>query len=165
MRKTKFTSITRAGRDSGKKFLLTEMSALRADKWATRLLMAMVEAGVELPTDIYETGMAGVAAVGFKAVLTMKFDTAEMLLDELMTCVEIVPDPNKTEVRRGLIGDDIEEVATLMILRSEVFELHTGFSIAGALSHLITALPAEVTKNTPTSDPSSELSSQADLPL
>ena len=164
MRNTRTVTVKKEGRDFGKRFFITEMSATKGDAWATRLIMAMVDAGVDLPEDIYTTGMAGVAAVGFKSLLTIKFSVAQELLAEMIACVKIKPDKNNPEFDRDLIEDDIEEVSTLLWLRSEVFELHTGFSIAGALSRLISLLPEEVTSSMSTSTPSSELSSAADLP-
>ena len=163
-RKTQDYVITRDGRDKGKTFVLNEMPAVKGDKWAKRLLMGMVRAGVDLPEDIYETGMAGVAAAGFKALLTIPWEIAEPLLDELMTCVTIKPDPRNPSVERGLIPDDIEEVVTHMTLQSGVFELHTGFSVAGMLSHLIQLIPAEITTSMSTLAKSSAQSSAPDSP-
>ncbi len=164
MRNTKKVTVKREGRDLGKQFLLTEMPAMKGDAWATKLIMAMVDAGIELPADIYTTGMAGIAAIGFRSLLTIKFETALDLKAQMMECVRIVPDKNNPDFDRGLIEDDIEEVATIPWLHSEVFELHTGFSVAGALSRLISLLPADLISNMSTSDPSSEQSSQVDSP-
>jgi hypothetical protein len=52
---------------------------------------------------------------------------AEPLLDELLTCVEFMPDPARPEVVRSLIDDDIEEVATIFKLQKEVLALHVDF--------------------------------------
>ena len=72
---------------------------------------------------------------------------AEPLMDEMFRCIQIQPDPRKPEVVRPLIdngteGDDIEEVATRLRLRSEVINLHTGFSMSDALSKLTSASDA-----------------------
>ena len=41
-RKTKIVTIAAEGRDYGKSYLLTEMPALKAEKWATRAMMALI---------------------------------------------------------------------------------------------------------------------------
>jgi hypothetical protein len=133
-RKTE-TWVATEGRDKGKHFVITEMSAARAEKWATRALLAIGRAGVDLPDDLASAGMAALAYAGLKAITSCAFEDAEPLLDEMMQCVTIQPDP-KLEFTRGTIEDDFEEVATLVQLRDRVFGLHVGFSIAAELAKL-----------------------------
>lgn len=128
-RKTATVLIEDAGRDQGKTFLIREMSAHRAERWATRALMALAKAGVQVPDDLAGAGLAGIAAIGMQALGSLSFADAEPLLDEMMACVSVVPSPN---VVRPLIEDDIEEVLTRLKLRVEVFNLHTGFSLAAS---------------------------------
>ncbi len=71
--------------------------------------------------------MAGMQALG-----KLDWDVAELLLDELMTCISFIPDPTRKERTRPLHETDIEEVATRVKLKAEVFTLHTGFSFAAA---------------------------------
>jgi len=132
-RKTKVVMIEAEGRDQGKHFLLTELPASQAERWATRALMAMGKSGVEIPDGIERAGIAGLAMIGLRALVGMPFEDAQPLLDEMFTCIQIIPDPARPQVHRYLIEDDIEEVATRLLLRQEVIELHTGFSLAGAL--------------------------------
>jgi hypothetical protein len=142
-RKTKEVTIgPEGGRDAGKHFLLTEMSASRAERWAARAVMAMMRTGIDLPTDIAGSGMAGLAAIGLRALAGMSYDEAEPLLDEMMECVSVIPDPARPQVRRTLIEDDIEEVMTRLQLRREVVELHVGFSLAAGPSTTETAASA-----------------------
>lgn len=137
-RKTKVVQIQTDGRDRGKNFLLTEMPAMQAERWAMRAFQGMLRANVELPEDIQSAGLAGIAKIGFKALGNMDEFTFLSLMDEMLGCVQILPNPNDFRVIRPLIreGDepDIQEVTTLIKLRMEVFELHTGFSLAGATS-------------------------------
>lgn len=137
-RKTKLITIPKAegNRDSGKTFLITEMSAAQAEKWALRALGAIANSGMEIPEEVMRLGMGTLVAVGFKGLLTMQFDEAEPLLDEMMECVVFVPDPKRPDIVRPIDDEDIEDVTTRLSLRSEVFELHTGFSPAGFLSKL-----------------------------
>lgn len=143
MRKTKTVSIDAEGRDRGKTFLITEMPAAQAERWAMRALMAVADAGIDLPESAASAGMAGVAAIGIRAIFRIPFEKAEPLMNEMMGCVQFVWDKRKNLTRPlvddGTDEDDIEEVATRLLLRSEVFELHTGFSMAAAISESLTA--------------------------
>lgn len=117
-----WTATTR--RDAGKTFRLTEMSAWAAEKWAIRAFMALGKSGVDIPEDVQALGMAGIATLGFKALAGADFGDAEPLLDEMMGCVQFVSSAGHV---RNLQDADIEEVATLLALRAEVFKLHTDF--------------------------------------
>ena len=143
-RKTETVIIDAEGRDKGKVFVITEMPASKAEKWAARALLALGRSGVDVPDNIAASGLAGVVALGVRSFLGLRFEDAEPLLDEMFaSCVAIVPDPDRPTVTRGaggigaLIEDDIEEVSTRIHLRTEVLELHTGFSIAAVLSVLM----------------------------
>jgi hypothetical protein len=133
-RKTTIVTIDAAGRDMGKRFQLTEMSASQAEKWGMRAIAAIVRSGVDVPEHIAQSGMAGIMAVGLKSLFGADFRDAEPLLDELFACVKILPDAAHPGLARALVEEDIEEVATRLRLRSEVFELHTNFSVAAFLS-------------------------------
>jgi len=160
MRKKITITITADGRDKGKVFVIEEKSAVQAEKWATRALLAMARSGVDIG-DATGAGVRGVMALGIKALFGMSFDDAEPLLDEMMTCVSWQVDPKRPEAstRALMTPDDIEEVSTLLRLRSEVVELHTGFSIAGLLSKSTSEAPAQPSPTTPTSPVSSASSS------
>ena len=119
------------GRDKGKAFLITEMAAYAAEKWATRLLFALINSGVELPNNIFASGMAGIAVIGIEGLTKLSYAQAEPLLDEMFSCVSVMPDPMKPNVTRPLIENDIEEVATRFILRFEILKLHINFSMPG----------------------------------
>ena len=131
MRKTATITIDDAGRDKGKVFVLTEMSAYQSENWAARAIFAMMNAGVDIPDNIAEAGLAGVAALGVKSLTKVSFEAAKPLLDEMLDCVTIQPSPNVT---RALVESDIEEVATLLRLRKEVLALHLDFFINAAAS-------------------------------
>ena len=128
MRKTATITIEAAGRDFGKVFLLREMPASQAEKWAARAFLGMARSGVEIPDNIASAGLAGIAALGLRAIGGMAFADAEPLLDEMFACIQYIPDPTRPAVVRALIEDDIEEIATRVRLRKEVFGLHVDFS-------------------------------------
>ena len=135
MRKEVTVVIETPGRDAGKIFRIRELPASQAEAWGTRLVLALSKAGVEVPEGFFSMGMAGVAAMGLKAMGGLSWDVAKPLLDEMLTCVQIQPSAANPTVVRALIEDDIEEVATRVRLRDEVIATHTGFSIRGFLSN------------------------------
>lgn len=128
MRRTATVTITADGRDSGKRFKLTELPAKQAEKWATRAFLALARGGIDIPADIAESGLAGIALFGTKIFGSMKFEDAEPLLDEMMTCVEVQPDPANPNTVTPLFESSIEEISTLLKLRTEVIKLHVDFS-------------------------------------
>jgi hypothetical protein len=134
MRKTATVTIDKdGGRDAGKVFIITEMPASRAERWATRAILALGRAGIDFPEG---SGMAELASVGIKALANLDFRDAEQLMDEMMGCVKIQRDPKKPMMVFDLIEEDIEEVKTRFKLKMEVFTLHSGFSLPGADSTL-----------------------------
>jgi hypothetical protein len=115
------------GRDKGKKFVIKEMPASQAEKWAAKAFLALARSNVDIPDNVGDMGMAGIATVGLKALSGVNFDDAEPLMDEMFSCITIMPDPSKPMVQRALIEDDIEDVSTRLFLRKEVFNLHIDF--------------------------------------
>lgn len=136
-RKTEAVVITTGGRDQGKHYLLTEMPASKAESWAFRAFGAMARAGIDIPEEIVASGMVGLSALGLKAFLASDWADVEPLLADMMACVQMRPDPDKPDILRTLIEDDIEEPATRARLRDEVFKLHVGFSIADSLLNAV----------------------------
>lgn len=143
MRRTATVTIAAEGRDKGKAFLLTELPAMQGEKWAMRAFLALAKSGIDLPEDFGSGGMAAIALVGFKALGNVAFADAESLMNEMFTCVQIIPDPANAAVVRSLFSEDIEEVSTLLHLRKQVFELHTNFSQLAARLNLSTATSTE----------------------
>lgn len=142
-RKTKIVTVTADGRDRGKQFLITEMPASQAEKWAFRAFFALGRAGIQVPDEMAGLGMAAIAVVGIRALAMLRFEDAEPLMDEMMNCVQAMPDPARPQIVRPLIEDDVEEPATRLFLRSEVLELHTGFSIADAVMSSMASMPSQ----------------------
>ena len=129
-------------RDKGKTFLLTEMPSFQAEKWAARAFLALIESGVKIPDAVAAGGMEAlmsedaITAV-FSSLLgglgKIRWELLEPLLDEMMTCVRIIPDSIKNPDFSRAINQsagDIEEVSTLLKLRGALLKLHTGFSPA-----------------------------------
>jgi hypothetical protein len=131
-------------RDLGKTFLITEWDALTADRWIQRVAYAVVNTGGTLPLDLKNAGWEGIAIMGINSLLRGNMDPNIMipLAEELLNCVQIIPDPKFPEqsLRRADLDGDIEEIATRWWLRNEVVSVHTGFSPADALSALISSI-------------------------
>lgn len=127
MRKTATYTVKSKGRDEGKQFLITELSASAAEEWAIQTFLALASSGIELSDDVKSMGFAGLAMTSMNAMGSIPYDKAKPLLDKMMSCVQIIPDPARPNVVRTLIEEDIEEVATRLKLRKEVLALHTDF--------------------------------------
>lgn len=140
----------RNSRDIGKTYLIQEWVAEKAEWWALRLILALGRAGVEV--DDTQPGMAGVAGLDFKSIMRIDPLDAKPLLDEMMECVFILPDPKAATRRPATAPGDIEEVFTRLFLRKEIFRLHTGFSTPDADSQDSTSGTAsQEPSGTPTS--------------
>ncbi|WP_186181713.1 hypothetical protein [Burkholderia gladioli] len=111
------------GRDAGKRFLITEMSAARSEEWAARALFAVMSSGLEVPEEVLGAGLAGVAALGIQSLGRVPFEIAKPLFDEMMTCVQFAYGDGAGGAR-ALIDDDTEEVSTRLRLRKVVLDLH-----------------------------------------
>lgn len=114
------------GRDKGRVFLITEMSAAHADNWAMRALIALANGGVDLGGLSPQQGMMGMAGVALDALGRLKADDAIPLLNELLDCVQIIPEGGRPRPL-NMDFNDVEDFTTLWRLRKEVFALHTDF--------------------------------------
>lgn len=140
-------------RDGGKQFLLTELPADQAERWALRMLLAIAHAGGTLPDGALNGGMAGVAAtvqgslaVALRAMAGLRFEDTEPLLAIMFSCVQFQPVLESGELlppQPIVVGanSQIEEVSTRMRLRWEVLQLHLNFSLSEYLSSTASARP------------------------
>lgn len=156
MRKTKTITIpgvrseAQGERDNGKTFLITEMAAGPAERWADRALLI-------LSHSVENSGMAGIAEIG-RVLGSLRFSELSPLMDELLACVRIIPDSKRPAFTReiednGIEGDDIEEPATRQLLRSEVLNLHVNFSLAAGILNLIAAASQVTTSESTSTSP------------
>lgn len=137
-RKTIDFTVTTEGRDLGKVFRIVEMPASQSERWGLRTMNAMSKALGGFPPGLLASGMQGLTAVGISAFARAHWDEIEPLMNEMFTCIQIVPNPANPGVVRPLIEDDVEEVSTRVLLRQEVLDLHLGFFKA-AVSWILTA--------------------------
>jgi len=119
-------SESRRYRDNGKVFLLTELSAAEAEEWAIDALNAMAANGVDIGN--VPMSIAGIQAMGVMSLGRIPKFALGDLLKTMFKCVSIVPDPQGApHMTRSLTDDDIQEAPTRVLLRFEVFNLHTDF--------------------------------------
>lgn len=132
MRREKFITITAENRDKDKTFYLKEMSAVQAEKWAARALLAVSGPGTLIP----KAGLASLAEAGvslLEMLGNIRWEVAEPLLDEMLTCVQR---KESATCIRSLVPEDIDEISTLLMLRKEVLKLHLDPSLAEKFQNL-----------------------------
>lgn len=154
MRKTKEITVPSQGygRDAGKVFVIVEQAAAVGEQWAARAVEALAKSGVTMPDMVEGGGLAALWTIGLRAFLGAPAALVIPLMDEMfVACVSVVPNPKDPKVVRGagipdgadraaakpvgpLVPEDTEEIRTRLLLRSEIVELHTGFSAAAFLS-------------------------------
>lgn len=122
------------GRDKGKEFVITEMSAWDADSLAQDIFRAMGDSEFSsIPPDVIAMGCAGLATVGLSVISASSPEVARALRDRLMSTVDIVITTDKTRNQRKVNGSlDFEEVATIRSVLDKVFQVNFNFlTIAG----------------------------------
>ncbi|EGY9190014.1 hypothetical protein PF334_003245 [Salmonella enterica] len=122
------------GRDKGKEFLITEMSAWDADSLAQDIFRAMGDSNYSsIPADVIAMGCAGLATVGLSVISASSPEVARQLRDRLMSTVDIIITNDGKRQQRKVNGSlDFEEVSTIRSLLDKVFEINFNFlTIAG----------------------------------
>ncbi|EBD9024069.1 hypothetical protein DAC68_15780 [Salmonella enterica] len=122
------------GRDKGKEFLITEMSAWDADTLAQDIFRAMGDSNYSsIPADVIAMGCAGLATVGLSVISASSPEVARQLRDRLMSTVDIIITNDGQRQQRKVNGSlDFEEVSTIRTLLDKVFQVNFDFlTIAG----------------------------------
>lgn len=145
-------------RDSGKKYLLTEMPALRAERWARHAITALNRTDLDAREEIRQLGFLGFYLVGLQALAGGNVEQVDALMNEMLPQIQIM-EPAITRQLTPDCAGDIEEVTTLFKLRKELIELHMGFTFAGLVLILKSSAenPLQDSQTTSTSQPSSEM--------
>lgn len=143
-RKTKRVAIHEEGRDRGKTFELKEMPADQGERWATRAVLAIANAGAKLPEGALDAGgLAGleitwrnVLVVGMQAMQGLTDAAVRPLLEELKPCITFIPPVHGAPAQPIFPGEDsqVEEIRTWYTLYFEYVQLLVGFSLVGAVS-------------------------------
>jgi hypothetical protein len=148
-RREKRVTITTAGRDKGKTFVVVELPAYHGERWANRMVLALLNANTRLPSAAREGGMAALAGMmptnlagSIRWLAGLQFPEIEDLLAEQLQSIRYAPGvPGAPEQSLELDGPlaQVEEIGTLWELRSEWLELHLGFLLPAAASTTDTA--------------------------
>lgn len=117
------------GRDKGKEFLITEMSAWDADSLAQDIFRAMGDSNYSsIPADVIAMGCAGLATVGLSVISASSPEVARQLRDRLMSTVDIIITNEGQRQQRKVNGSlDFEEVSTIRSLLDKVFQVNFEF--------------------------------------
>lgn len=157
------------GRDheKGKLFFLKEWPAGHSEKWIIRAGLALTRnSNVQIPMQWSGLGWQAIGVLFMNGILAGGAQAAEItpIYDELLECVSLIRDEKARDKATGkpiitpiVSDDDIEEVITRGWLRDEVFKLHSGFSVADALSKYFSTAESrpETSSTTRTSPPGS----------
>lgn len=110
------------GRDKGKTFKITEMSATQADRWTLKVLCLFGKGGIVLEE---------LAKMDFNTIIKImgdvSYDMAEPLLDELLECASFKKDGVYVPMKGSMIESVVEDFRTLYRLRLEALQLVLGF--------------------------------------
>lgn len=129
MRKEKEITITE-GRDAGKTFKITEMSATQADRWATKALCLVGKSGCSI-IDLFNKISTG----GILNVLgDLGYDGAEPLMEELLNCCSFKKDGVDVQMKGAMVDSVIEDWTTIFKLRKEALDLTINFLEQGGES-------------------------------
>lgn len=129
----KQTELTLTDGGVEKKFIITRMSAMQAERWARHLVKALTRAGVALPDAAAELGMAGLGGIAQALYGQLDDEAADVAIAELRKTVKIVRDPANPAATGPVMDIDIEDAETLTKLDQEAFRLHVDFIRAAAL--------------------------------
>ncbi|HDL8245518.1 TPA: hypothetical protein PXR41_004568 [Yersinia enterocolitica] len=116
------------GRDKGKEFIITEMSAWDAEELSEEIYRAMGHGEFNsLPADVVSMGVAGLATVGVSVLAAAPASVSRPISDRILSTVEIVITNEGKDINRAIKPLDFEEISTIRTLKDKVFELNFGF--------------------------------------
>ncbi|HDU2632356.1 TPA: hypothetical protein ACHR7L_004671 [Yersinia enterocolitica] len=116
------------GRDKGKEFIITEMSAWDAEELSEEIYRAMGHGEFNsLPADVVAMGVAGLATVGVSVLAAAPASVSRPISDRILSTVEIVITNEGKDINRAIKPIDFEEISTIRTLKDKVFELNFGF--------------------------------------
>ena len=125
--------ITIKDRDKELTFKITEMPAMKAERWKIRAIMLLLSSDIDMPQGAsIEEGisefMAGGAEKLFKALSKVDVDKAINLFDEMLySCIQLSTQGVDTQINEDIINSNVEDSSTLTKLRFECLKLHFDF--------------------------------------
>lgn len=127
VRRTEVVHITAENRDKGHTYIITEMDAFEGEDLGVKILLALSNAGVDIPDT--SAGMAGLAAVGIAAMAKLPYAVVKPILNDMLTHVVYQHAPKHPPM--PLSNANVFETSTLLEIRKAFIKLHLGFSLAG----------------------------------
>ena len=126
-------TVTIKDRDKELIFKITEMPAMKAERWKIRAIMLLLSSDIDMPQGAsIEEGisefMAGGAEKLFKALSKVDVDKAINLFDEMLySCIQLSTQGVDTQINEAIIDSNVEDSSTLTKLRFECLKLHFDF--------------------------------------
>jgi hypothetical protein len=113
--------IIEAGRDKGKKFTITEMPAVKMDKWATKALIILGKTG-----NSFNLAQIDLESL-LRSLSSADYEGVEPLLEELLSCATFEKDGVSMVMTSSIADGIVEDWTTLFRLRIEALKLNLGF--------------------------------------
>ena len=119
----------------GNTFVVSQMPLIQGDRWANRVALALCKSGVDvsgLPSGDGFKGMldmANLMNIAIKALGGIDDETAQGLLDELMSTVKLKLQDGST--RSVILESDITSIETLWKLRIAAIKINLDFLAVG----------------------------------
>lgn len=113
--------IIEAGRDKGKKFTITEMPAVKMDKWATKALIILGKTG-----NSFNLAQIDLESL-LRSLSNADYEGVEPLLEELLSCATFEKDGVSMVMTSSIADGIVEDWTTLFRLRIEALKLNLGF--------------------------------------
>jgi hypothetical protein len=113
--------IIEAGRDKGKKFTITEMPAVKMDKWATKALIILGKTG-----NSFNLAQIDLESL-LRSLSSADYEGVEPLLEELLSCATFDKDGVSMVMTSSIADGIVEDWTTLFRLRIEALKLNLGF--------------------------------------
>ena len=126
---------TKEIRAEGNTFVVSQMPLIQGDRWANRVALALCKSGVDvsgLPAGDGFKGMldmANLMNIAIKALGGISNETAQSLLDELMSTVKLKLQDGST--RNVILETDITSIETLWKLRIAAIKINLDFLAVG----------------------------------
>ena len=119
--------------DRGKEldFVISEMPATQLESWIIRATLLVAGGFGGAPGDIdLQKAAAHLSERGLGLLSALSYEKAEPLLEEMLNCCQRKIDKHLEKCTSASVDGYIEDVTTLVKLRTEALKLNLGFLVA-----------------------------------
>lgn len=136
-RKTVEYIVKENNRDFGKKFVITEMSAVEGERLSQDLYRTMAQDGFyKVDPSVVAMSCVGLATIGLSVIAAASKEAAQEINKSLLATIKTIIEHEGKQQERLLDPEvDIEEISTLRELKDQVIKLNFGFLTAAAKSN------------------------------